>query len=202
MKALFYKIGRSKGFLLCFFPYILVSRGKECIRLRIFTTLETRIGTLYIVVNHDKLSAIHLGIEDFLASERADKIIENKNDRILIETSSQLKEYFAGNRMKFDLPLERKGTNFQLAVWNRLEEIPFGTTKSYLDIATEIGRPKAVRAVGQANKANKLPIIIPCHRVIGKNNKLTGYAGKRTEIKDQLLRIEGASFKPEKTISN
>jgi methylated-DNA-[protein]-cysteine S-methyltransferase len=107
-----------------------------------------------------------------------------------------MKEYFSGYRTKFELPLEQVGTKFQLDVWNQLSEIPFGVTKSYQEIAEAIGRPKAVRAVGQANKANKLPIIIPCHRVIGKNQTLTGYAGTRTEIKDLLLRLEGARFKP------
>jgi methylated-DNA-[protein]-cysteine S-methyltransferase len=163
--------------------------------LRTYSTLETLIGILYIVVHDQKLAAIHLGLEDFLASEKTIEVIEDNKDWVIIETISQLNDYFSGKRTVFDLPLERKGTEFQMAVWNRLEEIPFGETKSYLDIANEIGRPKAVRAIGQANKANKLPIIVPCHRVIGKNQRLMGYAGTRTDIKEQLLRLEGANFK-------
>jgi methylated-DNA-[protein]-cysteine S-methyltransferase len=166
-----------------------------CNKLRIYTIIETVIGELYIVADDRKLAAIYFGGEDFLANENTTEVIEMPEDDILRESTTQLKEYFAGSRTKFELPLNRYGTDFQVAVWNKLDEIPFGMTRSYLDIAISIGKPKAVRAVGQANKANKLPIIVPCHRVIGKNQTLTGYAGTKTEIKDRLLRLEGASFK-------
>lgn len=166
--------------------------------MRNYTVLETVIGKLFIVVDNGKLSALYLDERDFRAQENLDYMMKSEEDPILLECERQLKEYFAGDRISFSLPLERKGTSFQMDVWNKLVEIPYGKTKCYQQIAEEVGRPNAVRAVGQANKANKLPIIIPCHRVIGKNRTLTGYAGTRTEIKDQLLSIEGAAFKQEK----
>lgn len=166
--------------------------------MRIYTRVETEIGKLFIVAENQKLSAVHIGEEDFHSNEDSTLVHIEKEDPLLLESVKQIKEYFAGNRTAFNLPLELTGTVFQLDVWKKLEEIPYGETRSYQDIAVEVERPKAVRAIGQANKANKLPIIIPCHRVIGKNQTLTGYAGKRTEIKDVLLRLEGAPFKPEK----
>lgn len=163
--------------------------------MRVYTDLESVIGKLFIVGANGRLSALYLDEQDFKANEDLNLIKKEIEDPLLLECERQLKEYFAGDRTNFSLPLERKGTNFQLDVWNRLVAIPYGKTKCYQDIAEEVGRPKAVRAVGQANKANRLPIIIPCHRVIGKNQTLTGYAGTRTEIKDQLLSLEGAAFK-------
>jgi methylated-DNA-[protein]-cysteine S-methyltransferase len=114
-----------------------------------------------------------------------------KSHSLLLENAmSQLDEYFRGRRKAFNLPLKWKGTDFQEQVWQALCEIPYGTTVSYSDIASKIGRPKAVRAVGQANRANELAILVPCHRVIGKNRSLTGYAGSRTDVKAQLLELE------------
>lgn len=102
----------------------------------------------------------------------------------------QINEYLQGTRKTFDLPLQLNGTDFQKSVWNALCQIPYGETRSYQQIADTIGNPKAVRAVGMANNKNPLPIIIPCHRVIGKNGKLVGYAGG-IEIKTKLLELEG-----------
>ncbi|MCP4202985.1 MAG: methylated-DNA--[protein]-cysteine S-methyltransferase [bacterium] len=107
------------------------------------------------------------------------------------ETVSQLRAYFAGTREEFDLPLAPHGSAFQRRVWDELQRIPFGTTISYGELAERIRRPKAVRAVGAANGANPIPIVIPCHRVIGANGKLTGYGGG-IEIKEKLLAHEGA----------
>jgi methylated-DNA-[protein]-cysteine S-methyltransferase len=107
------------------------------------------------------------------------------------EPIAQLNAYFAGSLRDFDLALSPSGTTFQLTVWSELRTIPFGTTISYGDLAERIGRPKAVRAVGTANGANPIPLIIPCHRVIGSNGKLTGYGGG-LEIKEKLLAHEGA----------
>lgn len=101
----------------------------------------------------------------------------------------QLDEYFAGERREFELPLAPEGTEFQLAVLDELQRIPYGTTSSYADIAARIGRPKAVRAVGAANGRNPLPIVIPCHRVIGKSGDLTGFGGGLA-TKEALLRLE------------
>lgn len=102
----------------------------------------------------------------------------------------QLQEYCDGDRSEFDLSLDMQGTEFQLSVWQALMSIPYGHTCSYSDIAAKIGKPQAVRAVGTANGANPIPIIVPCHRVIGKNSALTGYSGG-LKIKEALLHREG-----------
>ena len=102
----------------------------------------------------------------------------------------QLAEYFAGDRQDFDLALAPVGTPFELAVWEALRRIPFGETRSYGEIAQEIGRPGAARAVGRANGANPIPIVVPCHRVIGSDGSLTGFGGGLA-AKSRLLEIEG-----------
>ncbi|UOF90631.1 methylated-DNA--[protein]-cysteine S-methyltransferase [Fodinisporobacter ferrooxydans] len=104
----------------------------------------------------------------------------------------QLDEYFKGKRKQFDLPLSIVGTEFRKKVWQQLLDIPYGIVKSYSDVAIAVGNPKAVRAIGQANRANPIPIVIPCHRVIGKQGALVGYAGNRTDVKAFLLQLEGA----------
>ncbi|MCZ4371732.1 methylated-DNA--[protein]-cysteine S-methyltransferase [Vibrio diazotrophicus] len=108
---------------------------------------------------------------------------------ILNQAKIQLEEYFSGRRTQFDLPLAAKGTDFQQSVWQALCKIPYGETWSYQQLADEIGNPKAVRAVGLANGKNPISVIVPCHRVIGKNGKLTGYAGG-VETKEKLLQLE------------
>lgn len=105
------------------------------------------------------------------------------------ETIRQLRAYFGGELERFDLALAPAGTQFQLAVWNRLCEIPYGETISYGELARRIGNPNASRAVGLANGSNPIPILIPCHRVIGSNGKLTGYGGG-LPIKEKLLALE------------
>ena len=108
----------------------------------------------------------------------SDIIKENdKGSEVLDKALKQMNEYFSGERKKFDLPLYFEGTEFQKSVWNELRKIPYGTTVSYKDIAEGINNEKAVRAVGNANNKNKIMIIVPCHRVIGKNGKLVGFAG-------------------------
>lgn len=163
--------------------------------MRSYIHMQSLIGDLYIVAEDGRITAVHLGEADFLASKEQELLIHSPEDPILKESVRQLKEYFSGERRDFDLPLKEEGTLFQTEVWKELLAIPYGETRSYQDIAIAIGREKAVRAIGQANKANKLPIIVPCHRVIGKNKSLTGYAGKRVHIKEQLLVLEGSSFK-------
>ena len=108
---------------------------------------------------------------------------------LLQETIRQLRAYFSGRLEEFDLPLAPEGTPFQLEVWRRLCEIPYGETISYGELARRIGNPNASRAVGLANGSNPIPIIIPCHRVIGSNGKLTGYGGG-LPIKEKLLALE------------
>jgi len=110
--------------------------------------------------------------------------------RIVRETERQLSEYFTGRRREFDLPLALDGTDFQRATWHALRSIPFGRTMSYGELARRLGRPRAVRAVGAANGANPIPIIVPCHRVIGADGTLTGYGGGLA-IKRRLLVHEG-----------
>ena len=108
---------------------------------------------------------------------------------LLDEAARQLEEYFAGRRREFDLPLAPAGTPFQCAVWAALRGIPYGETRSYKQIASAVGRPAACRAVGMANHRNPLPIVIPCHRVVGVSGALTGYAGG-LDIKRKLLAVE------------
>jgi methylated-DNA-[protein]-cysteine S-methyltransferase len=105
------------------------------------------------------------------------------------EVVKQLDEYFRGERQEFELELAPRGTPFQLAVWNELQRIPYGTTISYRELAERIGKPSAVRAVGAANGANPIPIVIPCHRVIGANGTLVGYGGG-LQLKRALLALE------------
>ncbi|WP_458398596.1 methylated-DNA--[protein]-cysteine S-methyltransferase [Anaerotignum sp.] len=108
---------------------------------------------------------------------------------LMLQCKKQLEEYFAGKRKTFDLPLAPKGTEFQQKVWKALTEIPYGETRTYGEIAAAIGNPKAARAVGMANNKNPIGIIIPCHRVVGANGKLVGYAGGM-EKKEFLLELE------------
>ena len=115
---------------------------------------------------------------------------ENDTHPVILQAKEELDSYFAGNLKQFHTPLAPIGTDFQLSVWNALETIPFGETASYSDIAKILNNPKSVRAVGAANGRNPLSIFIPCHRVIGKNGSLTGYAGGVTN-KSILLKLEG-----------
>ena len=112
---------------------------------------------------------------------------------LILECRNQLEEYFAGKRKTFDLPLAPKGTEFQQKVWSALQDIPYGQTVSYGDIAHAVGRPKACRAVGQANHVNPISIIVPCHRVMGADGSLTGYAGG-VDKKMALLTLEGVNL--------
>jgi len=112
-----------------------------------------------------------------------------KNSKMLKNTFDQLHAYFAGELFEFDLPVAPVGTSFQKSVWNALMDIPYGHTVSYGDIASAIGNPKACRAVGGANGKNPIPVIIPCHRVIGADGKLAGY-GSGIKIKAELLKME------------
>jgi methylated-DNA-[protein]-cysteine S-methyltransferase len=117
----------------------------------------------------------------------------NPSNQFLVEAQRQLRAYFARELRHFGLPLDIVGTEFQKRVWCHLRTIPYGTTRSYAQIAGEAGAPRAVRAVGAANGANPIPIVVPCHRVIGSNGKLTGYGGG-LPLKMRLLELEGASL--------
>ena len=118
-----------------------------------------------------------------------DSAARDDSHPLLVEAAHQLRSYFALRLREFDLPLEIAGTAFQLRVWNLLRQIPYGETRSYGDLARSLGTPKAVRAVGAANGANPLPIVVPCHRVIGADGSLTGYGGG-LPLKKRLLELE------------
>lgn len=139
-----------------------------------------------------KIQASMLGVTQVVFSSDANTPIEASE--ITNRCRQQLEEYFEGKRSVFDLPLDLQGTQFQKMVWNCLTRIPFGQSVSYSGIAEEINNPKAVRAVGAANGKNPIGIIVPCHRVIGRDKTLTGYAGG-LERKSWLLKHEGVEFK-------
>jgi methylated-DNA-[protein]-cysteine S-methyltransferase len=143
--------------------------------------LDTPAGILEIVADDDYVQQIEFTVRAGPSS----------GNRLTQAAREQLEEYFAGNRQTFTLPLKQAGTAFQQSVWQALQEIPFGQICSYSDIANAIGKPKAVRAVGAANGRNNIAIVIPCHRVIGANGTLTGYAGG-LERKEILLKLEGS----------
>jgi methylated-DNA-[protein]-cysteine S-methyltransferase len=149
---------------------------------------ESPVGELKLVASNDGLAAI-LWENDDPARVPLGATVEAPDHPILLETERQLREYFAGTRQAFDLKLDFAGTEFQRRVWAALLTIPYGETRSYIEVARQIGRPDIVRAVGAANGRNPIPIITPCHRVIGANGKLVGFAAG-LEIKARLLALE------------
>jgi methylated-DNA-[protein]-cysteine S-methyltransferase len=155
----------------------------------VYKMMDSPVGKLKLVASDKGLVAI-LWEKDDARRVRLGPIEPDSNNRILRQTESQLNEYFSGRLKKFTVPLDFKGTDFQKSVWAALLTIPFGETRSYGEIARQIGRPDASRAVGAANGRNPISIIAPCHRVLGSNGKLTGFAGG-LEAKDHLLKLEG-----------
>ena len=143
---------------------------------------NSKIGNIVIVEKNQSI------IELKVIKEKNIDIIESDTP-LLKKASEQINEYFSGKRETFDLPLNPEGTEFMKKVWKQLLNIPYGETKTYKQIATEIGNEKAARAVGMANNKNPIPIIIPCHRVIGSNKKLVGYA-LGLDVKEKLLKLE------------
>lgn len=155
-----------------------------------FRMIATPVCELKLVASDSGLAGI-LWENDDPKRTRFLPQVQDDDHPVLRETGRQLKAYFAGERRDFELPLDFVGTDFQKKVWQALIAIPFGETRSYSQIAREIGHPLAVRAVGAANGRNPLSIVAPCHRVIGSNGKLTGFAGG-LEIKAFLLSLESA----------
>lgn len=155
-----------------------------------YKIVATPVGSLTLVASDDGLAAI-LWENDNPRRVRLNIGAEDKTHPVLLETERQLKEYFDRQRKSFNLCLDFVGTKFQSKVWNALLEIPFGETRSYTEIARRIGSPKAVRAVGAANSRNPVSIVAPCHRVIGANGDLTGFAGG-LQVKGFLLSLERA----------
>jgi len=147
--------------------------------------LETPIGMLTLVASADGLREVHFESEDRVV----DDVEIDDHDPVLANARQQLNEYFAGERHRFDLPLDLVGTDFQRDVWRALADVPFGKTASYGEQAEAIGRPGAFRAVGAANGKNPVPIVLPCHRIIGVNGALTGFAGG-LDVKERLLAHE------------
>ncbi len=151
-------------------------------------TMKSPVGRLKLVASDNGLAAI-LWENDSPKRVPLESSEEAKTNFVLVETERQLSEYFEGKRKVFSLDLDPIGTKFQRKVWNALQTIPFGETRSYGELAKQIGMPSASRAVGAANGRNPISIIVPCHRVIGASGKLTGFAGG-LKVKAQLLELE------------
>jgi len=154
----------------------------------LYTEMKSPLGTLLLTAENGSLVGVHFPGQKHDRPrqphwQRAD------HDPVLAQARTQLAEYFAGRRARFDLPLAARGTPFQQAVWQALLAVPFGGTSTYGAIAAAIRRPRAVRAVGAAIGANPIGIVVPCHRIIGRDGSLTGYAGG-LERKAKLLELE------------
>lgn len=150
--------------------------------------MDSPVGQLQLVANETALVAVLWDCEKSNRVRLA-TLVEDPQHPVLIEARRQLQEYFAGQRNVFELPLDFAGTDFQKKVWQALLNIPYGQTRSYREIAEQVGNVKAVRAVGAANGKNPISIIAPCHRVIGSSGKLVGFAGG-LDKKEILLNIE------------
>ncbi len=153
-----------------------------------YKIVESPVGKLKLIASDKGLVAV-LWENDPPRRVRLADVVEESRHPILVETERQLGEYFAGNRKEFTIALDMRGTRFQSDVWKALLAIPFGETRSYMQLATQLGNPRATRAVGAANGRNPLSIVVPCHRVIGSSGKLTGFAGG-LETKAHLLHLE------------
>lgn len=171
---------------------------------------QTKIGQIEIKEQNGKITKLNFikseESEEPQKSEKSENPEElkqqkpNKNEAtpLIKQTYQQIVEYLEGKRKEFNVPIQMQGTPFQIKVWQELQNIPYGQTRSYQDIANAVGNPKACRAVGMANYNNPIAIIVPCHRVIGKNKKLVGYAGG-LDIKEKLLEIENEVILNEQT---
>jgi methylated-DNA-[protein]-cysteine S-methyltransferase len=157
----------------------------------VYKRMASPVGRLTLVATDEGLSAV-LWENDREGRVPLNLVAEDEQHPVLIEAERQLREYFAGGRTSFTLPLDVSGTPFQRRVWAALMKIPFGETRSYAAVAREIGSPSAVRAVGSASGRNPLSIVTPCHRVIGSSGALTGFAGG-LDAKKRLLTLETGS---------
>lgn len=161
------------------------------------TELETPVGILQLIVSHAGIRALLWQTDDTRVHVGKTELVDPADHPVLRETQQQLERYFAGTLTTFDLPLDPIGTAFQLEAWRALSNIAYGKTASYAEQATNIGRPKAVRAVGAANGKNPISIIVPCHRVIGSNGSLTGFAAgieAKRWLLDHERRLAGESL--------
>jgi len=153
-----------------------------------YNVIESPICSILLAGDEEGLKHV-IFLKDKIKTEIPDDWVENKE--FFREAARQLEAYFSGKLKSFDLKLAPEGMEFQKSVWKALCEIPCGETRTYKDIAISIGKPKAYRAVGLANNRNPIAIIVPCHRVIGSNGKLTGYASG-LDVKEFLLKLEGS----------
>ena len=158
-----------------------------------YKEMKSPVGKLKLVASSNALIAV-LWQEERPNRVKLGTMNLDPQHPILIEAERQISEYFVGERIDFDLPLQLDGTEFQRKVWRALREIPFGETKSYQDLARAVGSPKASRAVGAANGKNPFSIVVPCHRVVGADGALTGFAGG-LETKAALLALEARPVK-------
>jgi methylated-DNA-[protein]-cysteine S-methyltransferase len=159
-------------------PCVILFRMKQEFR---FAVMESPIGPLTLASSEKGLAAVHFG-----DAHPPEGLVDESIHRDAIQ---QLQEYFDGKRTSFDLPLDLQGTPFQQSVWNKLQTIPYGQTCSYGEIARSLGKPGAARAVGMANHDNPIAVVVPCHRVVGADGSLTGYAGG-LDVKKHLLTFE------------
>jgi methylated-DNA-[protein]-cysteine S-methyltransferase len=153
------------------------------------TSFDSPVGKLTLVATDIGLRAVLWPDDEPRRVKLPSPIAESTDNPILTRIVTQLQEYFAGHRTDFDLPLDLRGTEFQQLAWRSLASIPYGQTATYGEQAKRIGRPKAVRAIGAANGRNPVSIVLPCHRVVGADGSLTGFAGG-LDAKRQLLEIE------------
>lgn len=167
------------------------AEGRHTGKRHVYKRMASPVGTLTLAATDTGIAAI-LWENERPGRVRLNLVAEQEDHPVLLETERQLHEYFAGARTQFALTLDPSGTVFQRAVWHALMTIPFGETRSYSQIATQIGTPAAVRAVGAANGRNPLSIVTPCHRVIGAGGALTGFAGG-LDVKARLLDFEASA---------
>jgi len=159
-----------------------------------FSSYVSPIGHMLLVASERGLRSAWFDYDKRHLSHARKNPELSESDSALAEVSEQLDQYFAGKRKEFTVPLDLRGTEFQLRCWNALLEIPYGKTCSYADLARKVGSPRGFRAVGMANHDNPIPIIVPCHRVITSDHKLGGYGGG-LDVKEKLLRLEGAVWR-------
>lgn len=155
------------------------------------TTIDSPIGPLTLVADGDELVGLYMAGQAHRPPDERFGEPAAADDAVLTEVADELAEYFAGRRTAFGVPTRAAGTAFQRAVWERIAAIPFGTTATYTQLAAELGRPTATRAVGAAVGRNPLSVVVPCHRVLGAGGALTGYAGG-LDRKRVLLALEGS----------
>ena len=159
----------------------------------VYEDIDSPVGRLRLIASDRVL--VGVWFEHGRDAARGEGSFTRASNAVIERTRMQLDEYFAGTRREFDLPLDPRGTDFQRRVWQRLTRIAFGDTTTYGALAAELGNPKGSRAVGLANGSNPIPIVIPCHRVIGANGSLTGFGGG-LPIKAKLLELERSVAQP------